>query len=204
MNSGDFRLIVGLGNPGHKYHDNRHNIGFMALDKYAENKGVEFKEKTKLHGFLATANVMGKSIKLLKPNTFMNESGRSIRSTLDWYDLRINQLIVLVDDMDLPLGKLRIREKGSSGGHNGLKSTIQYLGTQNFCRLRIGIGSPSQNPQERKSKTISHVLGDFSIKEHRLMSGVLDEVLTALDVLNKLDFEKVCTTLNSYQLSESE
>ena len=107
------------------------------------------------------------------PNTFMNESGRAIRAALDWFDLEIDQLIVLVDDMDLPLGKLRIRTKGGSGGHKGLLNTIHHLGTESFCRLRIGIGAPSQNQEERRNQTNSYVLGSFTAKEKRMTKTIV-------------------------------
>ena len=201
MNSGDFRLITGLGNPGQKYINNRHNVGFMALDLFAKKQNVRFNEKSKLYGLLADIQTTNQSIKLLKPSTFMNDSGRSIRAAIDWYGFNINQLIILVDDMDIPLGRLRIREEGSSGGHNGLKSAINHLGTQKFCRLRIGIGSPSQTQEERKSKTISHVLGNFSEKENKALKEILKEVLACLQSLNNQDFTKLCTRINSYKIN---
>ena len=199
MDSGCFRLFAGLGNPGKKYSNNRHNIGFMAIDRLAIRQGIEFKEKTKLNGHIASYKCNEESINLLKPNTFMNESGLSIRKTLDWFDLHLNQLIVIVDDMDLPLGRLRIRGKGSSGGHKGLKSAINHLGTTDFCRIRIGIGSPSLLQAERKAKTNSHVLGNFTSNEVVILNKVMDEIQICLKLINEEKFERICTRINSFR-----
>ena len=158
-------MIVGLGNPGSKYQRTRHNIGFMALEKLAETKGISFNKHKKINGLLAELGVAENKLRLLLPNTYMNESGQAIRATLDWFGLEVEQILVLVDDLDLPLGRLRLRAQGSAGGHNGLRSTIHHLNTQNFCRLRIGIGSPSPIPEERRARTIKHVLGNFDPKE---------------------------------------
>ena len=199
MDSGSFRLFAGLGNPGKKYSENRHNIGFKVLDLLAKKNNLNFSEKCKLHGLLATCKINHESIYLLKPNTYMNESGISIRSTINWFNLNTDQLVVLVDDMDLPLGRLRIRSKGSSGGHNGLKSIISHLGTNDFCRIRIGIGSPSLIPEQRKAKTNSYVLGNFTVNENIILEKVLQEVEKCLNLINKDNFESVCTRINSYR-----
>ena len=199
MSSDELRLFVGLGNPGTKFSGTRHNIGFMVLEKLAKKKAVSFRYRNKLHGLLAEVNSGPRTMLLLMPNTFMNESGRAIRATLDWFGLEVDQLLVLVDDMDLPLGRLRLRTKGSAGGHNGLKSTIKHLGTENFSRLRIGIGPPICMPEERKEKTIPHVLGTFSAKEAPVVSEVLNEVISGLDAIHQLDLAKVITRLNSFK-----
>ena len=191
--------MVGLGNPGKKYLATRHNVGFMVLQKLAAKEGVNFRTHNKLHGDLAEIKFGLDSIKLLMPNTFMNDSGLAIRSTMDWYGLNIDQLLVLVDDIDLPLGKMRFREQGSSGGHNGLKSTISHLGSQNFCRLKIGIGAPSLIQNERKEKTVSHVLGRFNTKENKIVNQILDEIIISLDLFQKLGIEKATTHINSYK-----
>ncbi len=128
MSSGDFQLLVGLGNPGSKYESTRHNIGFMALQRLAFQASASFRLNNKLFGQLADIRNGLKKRRLLMPNTYMNESGRSINAAMQWFDLNINQILIIVDDMDLPLGKLRFREEGSSGGHNGLKSIISELG----------------------------------------------------------------------------
>ncbi len=198
----DFRLFVGLGNPGTKYIGTRHNVGFMAIEKFAKAHRVDFREQKKIYGQLAELKTGARSLRFLKPATFMNESGRSIRATLDWFDLEVDQLVVLVDDMDLPLGRLRLRSQGSSGGHNGLNSTIQHLGTENFCRLRIGIGPPSEIQQARKEMTVSHVLGTFNKQEVPIVAEVLDEVILGLDLITRLGIEKAGNHLNSYKPKE--
>ena len=137
------KLVVGLGNPGNKYAGTRHNIGFMALERMAKVDGFSFRQQSKLHGLAAETGVGEQRLRLLMPQTYMNDSSRSIRAALDWYGIAPEQLLVLVDDMDLPLGRLRLRARGSAGGHNGLRSLIQHLGSQVFPRLRIGIGAPA-------------------------------------------------------------
>ncbi len=199
MRAGELRLLVGLGNPGTKYKNTRHNIGYMAISMLAKKEGVYFRQQNKLHGSLAEIGSGSNRLRLLMPNTYMNESGRSIRAALDWFDLGVEQILVLVDDMDLPLGRLRLRAKGSAGGHNGLKSSINHLGTQNFSRLRIGIGSPSYIPAERRAKTISHVLGTFSKEESNLVDEILGEVLIGLDLIQSLGLERAGNRLNAYQ-----
>ena len=204
MQSGDLRLVVGLGNPGQRYAGTRHNVGFMALELLAKREGVRFKSMAKLQGELAEVGFGSDRLRLLMPQTFMNESGRSIRAALDWFDLSADQVLVLVDDMDLPLGRLRIRAKGSAGGHNGLKSTIQHLGTQEFARLRIGIGAPGRSAEERKARTVSHVLGSFNACEQPLLQDVLDEVLSGLALIQRQGLERAGNRLNGLQLAPVE
>lgn len=146
------KLVVGLGNPGRKYKDTKHNIGFMCLDKYAQDNSGTFKKDNKFRGeSLKLGNLV-----LLKPHTFMNLSGESIRLIMDYYNIDVEDVLIIYDDLSLPLGKLRLREKGSPGGHNGIKSIISNLGTQEFQRVRIGIDS---NPLIDAK---DYVLGKFS------------------------------------------
>ena len=133
------------------------------------------------------------------PNTFMNDSGKSVRSAKDWFNFQNHQLIVLVDDVDLPLGKLRVRSRGSSGGHNGLKSIIKHLGTAEFKRLKIGIGPPSEVQTERKSKTVSHVLGKFSKEEFSLVTLIIQEIISCIESIKSNNWEKITTRINSYK-----
>ena len=199
MGSGNFRLLAGLGNPGSRYLRTRHNIGFMAVEKIASKNGVLFNMNKKLFGHVANIGIGESKKRLLMPNTYMNESGRSISAAMEWFDLETNQLLVLVDDMDLPLGKLRLREDGGSGGHNGLKDIITNLGRKDFCRLRIGIGAPSSINSERKQKTIPHVLGRFNNKEDEIVEEVLDKVIKGLELIEDLGLTKGITYLNSYK-----
>ena len=192
-------LVVGLGNPGAKYADTRHNVGFMALERLAAAAGTTFRQQAKLQGLLAEVGQGTSRLRLLMPQTFMNESGRSIRAALDWFDLAPSQLLVVVDDMDLPLGKLRLRASGSAGGHNGLRSTISHLGTQDFARLRIGIGAPAEDPAERRARTVGHVLGRFSAAEQPLLEAVLTEVEAGIGLIQRLGLERAGNRLNSFQ-----
>ena len=196
----DLRLLVGLGNPGSKYVDTRHNVGFMALERLARQEGVGFRQQAKLHGLLAEVGQGDRRLRLLMPQTFMNDSGRSIRAALDWFDLQPSQMLVVVDDMDLPFGRLRLRATGSAGGHNGLRSTIQHLGSQDFPRLRIGIGAPADHPVERRARTVSHVLGRFSADEQPGLAAVLDEVVAGIDLIRRLGIERAGNRLNSFSL----
>jgi PTH1 family peptidyl-tRNA hydrolase len=195
----ELQLLVGLGNPGDRYADTRHNVGFMVLERLAAAAGVTFRPQSRLQGQLAETGSGDQRLRLLMPQTYMNESGRSIRAALDWYRLTPEQLLVLVDDMDLPLGRLRLRASGSAGGHNGLRSTIQHLGTQDFPRLRIGIGAPADNPQERRERTVSHVLGRFSAAERPLLEAVLSEVVAGIELIRRSGLERAGNRLNSFR-----
>ena len=204
IESGDLRLVVGLGNPGEKYAATRHNVGFMALELLTRREGGRFKAMSRLQADLSDIGSGSDRLRLLMPKTYMNESGRSIRAALDWFDLGINQLIVLVDDMDLPLGRLRLRARGGAGGHNGLKSTIQHLGTEEFARLRIGIGAPGRNPEERRARTVSHVLGQFNRAEEPLLQDVLREVLSGLDRIQRQGLDRAGNSINGVNLAPAD
>ena len=195
----DLLLVVGLGNPGSKYEATRHNVGFMALERLAAEGCSSFRQQSKLHGLLAEVGHGSSRLRLLMPQTFMNDSGRSIRASLDWFGLAPANLLVVVDDMDLPLGRLRLRATGSAGGHNGLRSTISHLGTEAFPRLRIGIGAPATDPLERKARTIGHVLGRFSSVEQPLLSDVLGEVEAGIGLIQRLGLERAANRLNAFR-----
>ena len=198
----DLQLLVGLGNPGDRYSDTRHNVGFLALDRLAERAHGGFRQQGRLHGLLADVGSGPQRLRLLKPQTYMNDSGRSIRAALDWYGLTPQQLLVVVDDMDLSLGRLRLRASGSAGGHNGLRSTIAHLGTEAFARLRIGIGAPAGDPSQRRERTVSHVLGRFSAEERPILDQVLDEVLTGVDLIRRQGLERAGNRLNGFRIAE--
>tara|TARA_B100000482_G_scaffold189618_1_gene171337 strand:- start:305 stop:916 length:612 start_codon:yes stop_codon:yes gene_type:complete len=198
------KMVVGLGNPGSKYSGTRHNIGFMALERMASSAGFTFRQQTKLHGLAAETGVGDQRLRLLMPQTYMNDSGRSIRAALDWYGFAPEQLLVLVDDMDIPLGRLRLRAQGGAGGHNGLRSTIQHLGSQVFPRLRIGIGAPAENPEERRAKTVSHVLGSFSQSEQTSVDAVLDGVLEAVVRIQRLGLDRAGNWINGFRYPAEE
>ncbi len=171
----------------------------MVLERLAVAESAPFRNQPRLQGLLAEIGSGPQRLRLLMPQTYMNESGRSIRSALDWFRLEPSQLLVLVDDMDLPFGRLRLRASGSAGGHNGLRSTIQHLGSQEFARLRIGIGAPAQEPQERKARTVGHVLGRFSSSERPMLDAVLTEVISGIDLIRRLGIERAGNRLNAFR-----
>ena len=203
MLGNNIKLLVGLGNPGVEYQKTRHNVGFMVLEEISKKYNCCFRENKKLFGRTCAYGSGIEQTRLLMPNTFMNESGKSVRSAKDWFNFENHQLIVLVDDMDLPLGKIRVRSKGSSGGHNGLKSIIKHLGTAEFKRLKIGIGPPSEIQQDRKSKTVSHVLGRFSNEEFKVLNLIIQEIISCIDSITSNNWEKITTRLNSYKPEKS-
>jgi PTH1 family peptidyl-tRNA hydrolase len=187
------RLIVGLGNPEPKYDRTRHNIGFAAIDALAQDWKVHLAETKRFKGEIAEVRTGGEKIYLLKPLTYMNRSGESIQSVLSWYKLDPESVMVIYDDMDLPLGRIRIRMSGSAGGHNGVKSTIDQLGTQKFPRLRIGIG----RPRVQAAGTVSHVLGKFSPEEAPIVTDVLKLTFDAVDCSLKRGVEMAMNRYNS-------
>ncbi len=182
------RLIVGLGNPGTKYDRTRHNIGFDLIDQLAKRWQIPVSDQKRFQGIVGEGWVNRQKIVLLKPQTFMNLSGQSVRSVLDWYKLAPTEVLVLYDDLDLPLGKLRIRLAGSAGGHNGMKSIISHLSTPTFPRLRMGIG-------KSQDETISHVLGKFSVAEAAIVFEVLQLAADAVDLSLGSGVEK---SMNKY------
>jgi PTH1 family peptidyl-tRNA hydrolase len=198
----DLQLLVGLGNPGDRYSDTRHNVGFLALDRLAEREHGGFRQQSRLHGLLADVGSGPQRLRLLKPQTYMNDSGRSIRAALDWFGLTPQQILVVVDDMDLPLGRLRLRASGSAGGHNGLRSSIAHLGTEAFARLRIGIGAPAGDPGQRRERTVSHVLGRFSAEERPILDQVLAEVVSGVDLIRRQGVERAGNRLNGFRIAE--
>ena len=194
------QLIVGLGNPEPKYDQTRHNIGFAAIDTLARAWQISLAENRKFQGDFGEGNTLGQGkIRLLKPLTYMNRSGQAIQSVTNWYKLPPESVLVIYDDLDLPLGKTRLRLSGSAGGHNGMKSIISHLNTQNFPRLRIGIGKPKGAIDVDNSHTVSHVLGRFSATENQVMSQVLNFVVDCVEFSFKQGVEKamnLCNTKN--------
>ncbi|MFN6572119.1 aminoacyl-tRNA hydrolase [Nostoc minutum NIES-26] len=192
------QLIVGLGNPEPKYEQTRHNIGFAAVDALSRFWQIPIAENRKFQGQYGEGMAPGGGkIRLLKPLTYMNRSGQSIQAVTSWYKLQPESVLVIYDDMDLPLGKTRLRLSGSAGGHNGMKSAIAHLSTQNFPRLRIGIGKPKDAANADNSESISHVLGRFSAAETQLMSLVLEFVVECVELSLKQGVEKAMNRCNS-------
>jgi PTH1 family peptidyl-tRNA hydrolase len=190
--------LIGLGNPGKKYSNNRHNIGFLLLENLSKKYNSNFLLKEKLKSLCSEFKIKDSTYRLFLPNTYMNDSGDAVRAIIDWYKINLDQIFVIVDDKDLPLGKIRFRKKGSSGGHNGLKSIIEKLQTDNFNRIRIGIGSPKSNEGRKNFNTISHVLGNISLEEKSILDKVYDRVIDALEELNTKKEEYIIHELNSF------
>jgi peptidyl-tRNA hydrolase, PTH1 family len=191
------QLIVGLGNPGTKYAQTRHNVGFDLVDLLAKRWQISLSDRKQFQGIYGEGTSSNNTkIRLLKPQTFMNLSGQSVRATLDWFKLSPESVLVVYDDLDLPLGKIRLRLSGSAGGHNGMKSIISHLGTQNFPRVRIGIG---QSVGEKD--TIAHVLGKFSKAETVVVNEVIYLVNDAIEMSLKQGMEKAMSLYNSKSIS---
>lgn len=187
------KLIVGLGNIGPRYEKTRHNTGFMVVDRFAKEHGLSF-DKEKFEAQLAQGFVAGEKVLVAKPTTYMNESGRAVRKLMDFYDIDLKDVIIAYDDMDLACGRLRLRQRGSAGGHNGIKSLIAHLGTQNFNRLRVGIDHPKQ------MKVVDWVLGRFTPEQTGALEPGLKEATAALDHwLKTADFAQ---TMNEYNRSK--
>ena len=174
------KLIVGLGNPGRGYASNRHNTGFMCLNYFAKTQGIRL-DKKQGKARTGAGEVAGDKVTLARPQTYMNLSGESVSRLVRKFDINLNDLVVIHDDLDLPLGKIRIRHGGGSGGHKGIDSIISLLDSQDFSRLRIGIGRPTSGPaQISEADIISYVLSDFTPEEKRTVTGVIPRVSEAI------------------------
>jgi len=196
-------FLIGLGNPGKKYSKSRHNIGFLLLENLSKKYNLNFLLKDKLKSFYSEFQLNDSIYRLFLPNTFMNNSGDAVRSIVDWYKINLDQLFIIVDDKDLPLGKIRFRKKGSSGGHNGLKSIIEKLQTHDFNRIRIGIGSPPSNKGIKNFNTISHVLGNISLEEKSILDKVYKRVIESLEQLNTKKEEYIINEINSFDKDQT-
>lgn len=183
------KLVVGLGNPGSKYEHTRHNIGFDVVSKLQEKLGIT-NEREKFQGLISETNINGEKVLFLKPQTFMNLSGNSVIEVINFYKIDSKKdMIVIYDDMDLPVGKLRVKEKGSSGGHNGIKSIISHLGDE-FLRIKCGIGKSKDN-------TIDFVLGQFTNSEQESVSLMTANATEcAIDMLNNMKLGNIMQKYN--------
>jgi peptidyl-tRNA hydrolase, PTH1 family len=171
------RLIVGLGNPGDKYRDTPHNIGFWVCDRWSKRHGLGG-ETQKFKGLLRRGRVNGDDVAVLKPQTFMNLSGESVAEALRYLPIELSDLIVVYDEMDLPAGKLRIRPHGGHGGHNGMRSLIEHLGSEAFARVRVGVGRPAQ-----KRSATSHLLSRPPAEDRERLERAADRAADALDAI---------------------
>ncbi|MBI4081950.1 MAG: aminoacyl-tRNA hydrolase [Candidatus Lambdaproteobacteria bacterium] len=176
-------LVVGLGNPGREYERSRHNLGFMVLDRLAQRYGVESWSR-KANALVARGMAGGKAFLLAKPQTYMNLSGRAVAALLGFYKIDPAECLVVVDDLDLPLGKVRARSQGSDGGHKGLRSIIETLGTSAFKRIRIGIGRPKPG-----GSVLAHVLGASADEEAQLAEAVELAATVAARYIDSAAFE---------------
>lgn len=187
------KLIVGLGNPGRKYENTRHNMGFMVLDRLSDNFQIDI-DKDVFHGLLGKGKMFGEDILLFKPTTFMNLSGQAVVEVMNFFKVSLDDLLVVCDDMALDVGAIRLRLKGSSGGQKGLQNIIDLLGSEDFKRLRVGIGRPEYD-------TIDYVLGKPSEDERPLILDALDNAVEAIKVFLKVGFEKAMNDFNSLKAS---
>lgn len=186
------KMIVGLGNPGSKYNDTKHNIGFMAVDRIVKKLDVNFTEDKNFKAEIGSDFIKGEKIYFIKPTTFMNNSGIAVKALLTYYNISIKDMIIIYDDLDMEVGKIRFRQKGSAGGHNGIKSIIAHLGTQEFDRIKVGIGRPNG-----RMTVINHVLGKFDKNDEIMISNTLDKVDNAVNYyLQTNDFQKTMQKYN--------
>ena len=186
-------LIVGLGNPGKEYEGTRHNIGFEAVDYIADKYNIEL-NRIKFKGIFGEGMINGKKVILLKPTTYMNLSGESIREVVNFYKISNEDIIVIYDDISLEVGRLRIREKGSHGGHNGIKSIIANLSSDVFPRVKIGVGGP-------KGDLVSHVLGKFSNSEIEVLRESIMATSEAVATILSRDTKEAMNKFNGFKAS---
>jgi peptidyl-tRNA hydrolase, PTH1 family len=192
-------LIVGLGNPGAEYARTRHNAGFLLVEKLATDWKANWTNERKFRARIAKAERNGKRILLCEPQTFMNLSGESVGALKDFYQLPLTQLMVVADDADLPLGTIRLRPNGSSGGHHGLESIEQHLASREFARLRIGIGR-----KDGSREITNYVLGKFDSSENELLEKVLERAAGQIECWLDAGIEKAMNQFNGVMDSKNE
>jgi len=176
------KLIVGIGNPGRRYATSRHNLGWVVVDALADRYGLG-RARRRFEGWLREGRIDGVAVALLKPTTYVNESGRSVALVANWYHLAMEEVLVCCDDVHLPLGRLRVRRSGSSGGHGGLASIIERLATDGFARLRVGIGPPGRTPRGDpgpETDQVRHVLGRFRRSEWPTVEAAVERAADAV------------------------
>ena len=188
-------LIVGLGNPGCEYEDTRHNIGFKVVDNIAKEYNIEI-NRQKFKGICGEGFINGEKVMLLKPSTYMNLSGESIREVVDFYKLSNEDVLVIYDDISLDVGRLRIRDKGSAGGHNGIKSIIAHLGTDIFPRIKVGVGQPNVD-------LVNYVLGKFTKEEMEVLSESIEASTKAAGEIINNDVKTAMNKFNGFKASKS-
>ena len=190
-NERTMKMIVGLGNIGTRYDETRHNTGFMVVDQLARDYHLGAFTHLKQEAVAVSGVINGEKVMLVKPMTFMNDSGRAVGPLVDYYDIDLDDLVIVNDDLDMPVGKVRLKTHGASGGHNGLKSIISALGTKNFNRVKVGIDHPQHGT------VVSHVLGKFSKEERPKFDQAVEQAEHALeDWINGEDFAKLMNAYN--------
>ena len=190
-------IIAGLGNPGRKYENTRHNMGFIAVDLLAEKYGIKV-DKIKFKALVGEGRIAGRKVLLLKPQTYMNLSGESIREVMSFYKEGIENLIVIYDDIDIPTGTIRVRKKGSAGTHNGMRNIVYLLQDDNFPRIRVGIGS------DKKVDLINYVTGGVTKGEKELLEGALVKAADAAAAIVEKGIEKAMNEYNVRPKKEKE
>ena len=188
----DLKVIVGLGNPGSKYTETRHNAGFWFIEELAREYSASFRQEKKFHGEVAKISLAGKDIWLLKPETFMNRSGLAVQSLMSFYRISADQLLVVHDEIDLPPGTAKLKTGGGHGGHNGLRDIINQLGTKDFHRLRIGVGHPGS-----KDQVVDYVLHNASRDDRILIDRDIDDAVRVIPDLASGSFELAMQKLHS-------
>ena len=182
-------LIVGLGNPGDEYRNTRHNTGYMVLDAFAKASNIVFEDRR--YGYVAETSVKGRRLTLLKPTTFMNLSGNAVRYWMNKENIPLEHLLVIVDDLSLPVGAMRLKGNGSNGGHNGLGNIQSVIGTQQYARLRVGIGNDFP-----KGMQVDYVLGDFDEEDEKALLPCFD---TAIEIIKRFVRAGINSTMNQHK-----
>lgn len=188
-------LLIGLGNPGAQYELTRHNAGFLALDDYADQHNCTLSQE-KWNGLYTTERINGQRVILLKPQTFMNRSGECAARFVGFYQIPLKNILVIYDDLDLPKGKIKVAAKGGPGGHNGIRSLIQHLGSSDFSRLKIGIGRPERDEQGHGIPVDRYVLGNLNDEELTLLNERLPLVHEAVDLFLDQGVDKCMNMIN--------
>ena len=186
------KLIVGLGNPGNQYQATRHNAGFWFIDRVADKYNASMARKDKFFGYVGSATIDGKAVHLLKPDTMMNLSGKSVQALTSFYRIDVDEILVAHDELDIGYGKIRLKSSGGHGGHNGLRDIVRCLGSKDFYRLRIGIDHPGH-----ASQVTSHVLGNARKEEYQQIETAIERALDELPKIIKGDFEAAMQRLHT-------
>ena len=192
MSDTGIQLVVGLGNPGAQYADTRHNAGYWLVDRVAERAGVELRPESKFHGLLGRIQRPDGNLRMLKPTTFMNHSGRSVAAVCRYFDLEPDRVLIAYDELDLPAGAVRLKQGGGHAGHNGIRDSIAALGSRDFWRLRIGIGHPGS-----KEQVVGYVLSRPSREDAQMIVDAIDRAEAYLPELMAARYQRVMNQLHA-------